>query len=91
MREKIPNDNLHALQPYVKNIDLVGDPVSLLGAQTGFIYQLAIPATLIGKYGFVEERSTSGVALSPPRATSPNWLDYHLIDTVVDVLKLTIR
>ena len=87
--------NLFDSAALVTNIDLDGDPISALPVkQVGTIYSLPIPATMIGRDGFIDARtqlSVAAVALNPdiagrPVATTLNPFNCHYIKTVIDVL-----
>ena len=96
LRGSIPQQNLDRQQTLVKSLDLVGDPISALGGQVGTIYKQPVPVGMIGKDGFFDARTQVAIAAAaldpsiagPPVATSLNPLNYHSIDTFVDVLRI---
>lgn len=96
LRDKIPSENLELQKKFVRNINLIGDPVSGLGGQVGIIYALNPPASLIGRVGvFVDNRSLMVgpiFALHPEasgeaHAVSINPIDYHFIEPLLETLK----
>ena len=96
LRNKIPKENFELQKTFVRNINLIGDPVSGLGGQVGTIYALKPPTSLIGRVGlFVDNRSLMVgplIALHPEiageaKAVSINPIDYHFIAPLIETLK----
>lgn len=74
-------------RPLISNIDIKGDPVSALGGQSGTIFTLEIPATMMAQLGFVNNQNM----LAGPSFATDELSLYHSIDTVVKVLQNLVK